>query len=117
MLCQTLGLKIYELSLRQILEDSTDGLGNVHCLGFYAISYVWGCGVKVSTLMPRKDPTFCTRVNAQDSVELDQSLVPAHTLPYKYTDSYRISFKYTHMYFQPVAEVMVQHTCGCHHDV
>jgi hypothetical protein len=21
------------------------------------------------------------------------------------------------MYFQPVAEVMVRHTCGCHHDV
>ena len=47
-------------------EDSTDGLGNVHCVGFYAISYASGCGVKVSTTMPRKDPTFYTGVNIQD---------------------------------------------------
>ena len=51
------------------------------------------------------------------SVELDPSLIPACTLPYEYTDSYGISFKNMHVYFQPVAEVMVQHMCGCHHDV
>ncbi len=45
------------------------------------------------------------------------SLIPARTLPYEYTDSYGISFKNMHVYFQPVAEVMVQHMCGCHHDV
>jgi hypothetical protein len=58
--------KNYELSFRQINEVSTDGPGNVHHVGFYAISYVWGCGVKVSMLMPKKDPTSCTRVNVHD---------------------------------------------------
>jgi hypothetical protein len=56
----------YELSFRQINEDSIDGPGNVHCIGFYAIAYVWGCGLKVSMLTPMKDPTSCTRVNTQD---------------------------------------------------
>ncbi len=52
----------YELSLRQTNEVSINGSGNVHRAGFYAISYVWGCGVKVSTLTSMKDPTSCTRV-------------------------------------------------------
>jgi hypothetical protein len=56
----------YELSLRLTNEISTNRSEHVHCIGFYAISYVWGCGVKVSTLMPVKDPTSCTRVNVQD---------------------------------------------------
>jgi hypothetical protein len=56
----------YELSFRQINEDSTDVPGNVHCEGLYAISYVWGCGVKVSMLMPKQDPMSYTRVNVQD---------------------------------------------------
>jgi hypothetical protein len=52
------------------------------------------------------------------SVELvDPSLIPARTLPYEHIDSYDISFENTHVYFQPAAEVMVQHTCGCHRDV
>ncbi len=40
----------------------------MHCVRFYVISYVWGCVVKVSMMMPRtrKDPTFCTRVIVQD---------------------------------------------------
>ncbi len=76
-------------------------------VGFYAISYVWGCRVKVS--MPE--------LTYKMSVELDPSLIPARTLPYEYTDSYGISFEKMHVYFQPVAEVMVQHTCGCHGDV
>jgi hypothetical protein len=30
-------------------------------------SHMFGvCGVKVSMFTPRKDPTFCTRVNVQD---------------------------------------------------
>ena len=56
----------YELSFSQINQDSTDGPGNVHRVGFYVISYVWGGGVKVSTLMPRKDPASYTRVDIQD---------------------------------------------------
>ncbi len=56
----------YPIRIIGILTDSTDRLGNVHHVGFYAISYVWGCGVNVSTLMPRENPTFCTRVNVQD---------------------------------------------------
>ncbi len=43
----------YEFSFGQIKEDSTDGLGNVHCVGFHAISYVCWCGVKVSMFTPR----------------------------------------------------------------
>jgi hypothetical protein len=45
------------------------------------------------------------------SVELDPSLIPAHTLLYEYTDSQGISFENKHLYFQPVAEVMVKITC------
>jgi hypothetical protein len=51
------------------------------------------------------------------SVELDPSLIPARILPYDYTDSYGISFENMHVYFQSMAEVMVQNTCGCHHDM
>ncbi len=56
----------YELSLRLTNEVTTNGSEYVYWVGFYTISYVWGCGVKVSTLMPEKDPTSCTRVNVQD---------------------------------------------------
>jgi hypothetical protein len=38
----------------------------MHRVGFCAISHVWGCGVRVSTLTPKKDLTFCTRFNVQD---------------------------------------------------
>ncbi len=56
----------YELSLRLTNEVFTDGSEHVHRIGFYGISYVWGCGVKVSTLTHKKDPMSCIRVNVQD---------------------------------------------------
>ncbi len=56
----------YELSLWQTNEVSTNRSEYVRCIGFYVISYVWGCGVKVSTLMLEKDPASCTKVNVQD---------------------------------------------------
>ncbi len=56
----------YELSLRLTNEVSTDRSEHVYRVRFCAISYVWGCGVKVSALMPEIDPTSCTRVNVQD---------------------------------------------------
>ncbi len=98
----------YELSFRRMYEESTGGSGNVCCIGFYRISFVWVCVVAVAQMPATKDPTSCTRVNVQDAGWTDLSSIPACTLSYEHTNSYRIPFWKNKMYFQFLSDIFLK---------
>jgi hypothetical protein len=81
----------YELSFRQIKEELTDGSGSVCRVGFYAISYVLGvCSVGRLRCWSRRIQHPVLESMYQKLVELYTLLIPARTLPYEHTNSYRV---------------------------
>ncbi len=63
----------YGLSFRRINEESTDGSGSVCHVGFYVISYVFGC-------------VQFRKASASGCEGLHALLIPARTLPYEHTN-------------------------------